>query len=91
MRKAGKPKPKDDDAHLTSHTGKGIKPDDNLHMGFTKGEAEPVKQLTDACDSLSARMDAFERRRSMRRPEKVKPRTKDGMQPSVARPKEPGG
>jgi hypothetical protein len=89
MRKAGKPKP--DDAHITSHPGKDIKPDDNLHLGFTKGTSEPVKKLTSAIDSLVARMDAFEKRRAMRKPTKVKPRTKDNMQPSMPHPKEPNG
>ena len=106
-RMAGAPKPdsvSDDewakaDAHIAPHPGKSghkgghafVMPDDAQHMGFTKGEAEPVKKLVDACDSLITRMDAFERRRSMRRPEKVKPRTKDYMQPSQPHPKEPGG
>ena len=71
------------DAHITS--------DDAQHMGFTGAGAEPVKKLTDACDSLLARMDAFERRRAMQRPKDVKPRTKDNMQPSMPHPKETGG
>jgi hypothetical protein len=67
------------------------KTDDNQHLGFSKGEAEPVKKLSAMCDSLSTRMDAFEKRRSMKRPEQVKPRTKDNMQPSMPHPKEPEG
>jgi hypothetical protein len=62
--------------------------DDNQHMGFTGGEAPDVKKLVSMCDALSKRIDAFERRRSMKRPEKVKPRTKDNMQPSNPHPKE---
>jgi hypothetical protein len=65
--------------------------DDNQHMGFTSGLAEPVKKLVTGADELTTRMDAFEKRRAMRRPEKVKPRTKDNMQPSMPHPKEPGG
>lgn len=79
------------DAHVTAHPGKDIKPDDNQHMGFTEGFAEPIKKLVTQADAISARMDAFERRRAMKKPEKVKPRTKDGMQPSMPHPKEPGG
>lgn len=66
------------------------KADDNQHMGFTSGQTETVKKLITSCDSLAARMDAFERRRSMRRPVDVKPRTKDNMQPSNPHPKEVG-
>jgi hypothetical protein len=62
--------------------------DDNQHMGFTGGDAPDVKKLVSMCDALSKRIDAFESRRSMRRPEKVKPRTKDYMQPSNPHPKE---
>lgn len=62
--------------------------DDNQHMGFTKGEAPNIEKLVSMCDSLATRMDAFERRRSMQRPEQVKPRTKDNMQPSTPQPKE---
>jgi hypothetical protein len=70
------------------------KNDDNQHMGFTGGDAPDVKKLVSMCDALSERIDAFERKRSMQRPEKVKPRTKDNMQPSDPHPKEvrePGG
>ena len=81
-----------DDAHVASHPGKsGPVNDDNQHMGFSKGEALPVEKLVDACDSLSARIDAFESRQHHRTPEKVKPRTKDNMQPSMPHPKDPGG
>jgi hypothetical protein len=62
--------------------------DDNQHMGFTGSEALKIEELTIDCDSLSKRLDAFEKRRSMKRPEKVKPRTKDNMQPSMPQPKE---
>lgn len=72
-------------------TGVDTKEDDNQHMGFSKGEATPVEQLITHCDALAVRLDAFERRRAMRRPEKVKPRTKDGMQPSNRHPKEISG
>ena len=98
-RMAGAPKPdsvsNDEwakaDAHITSHPGKDIKPDDFQHMGFTEGEAEPIKRLVSMCDTLTTRIDAFERRRAMRRPAKVKPRTKDNMQPSNPQPKEVSG
>lgn len=72
-------------------TGVDAREDDNQHMGFTSGGAAPIKKLITECDALAARMDAFEKRRAMRRPEKVKPRTKDNMQPSNPHPKEPGG
>jgi|SRR5215831_19154635 len=88
-RMAGAPKP--DDAHLTTHPGKSTKPDDNQHMGFSKNQAVEIKHLTDSCDSLTARMDAFEHRQHQRKPVDVKPRTKDNMQPSTPQPKEPGG
>jgi|SRR5215469_15448420 len=65
--------------------------DDNQHMGFTGAGVEPLKKLVDSCDKLSARMDAFEARQHQRKPKEVKPRTKDGMQPSNPHPKEPGG
>jgi hypothetical protein len=65
--------------------------DDNQHMGFTTGFAEPIKKLITGVDGLTTRMDAFEQRRAMQKPKKVKPRTKDNMQPSMPHPKEPGG
>lgn len=64
------------------------KADDNQHMGFTGGGAEPISKLTDAIDSLASRMDAFEQRSHQRKPEQVKPRTKDNMQTSMPHPKE---
>jgi hypothetical protein len=67
--------------------------DDNQHMGFNKGEAPDIQKLTSMCDELIGRLDAFEHRRAMQRPEQVKPRTKDNMQPSMPHPKqvrEPG-
>lgn len=66
------------------------KADDNQHMGFTKGEATPVEKFVSECDALSSRLDAFEKRKQQRQPVEVKPRTKDGMQPSNPHPKEPG-
>jgi hypothetical protein len=69
------------------------KADDNQHMGFTPGEAPDVGKLVSMCDALSTRLDAFEHRRSMKKVEQVKPRTKDNMQPSTPQPKkvrEPG-
>ena len=66
------------------------KPDDNQHMGFTEGFAEPIKKLVSQTDDLMARMDAFEKRRAMKKVKKVKPRTKDNMQPSMPHPREPG-
>jgi hypothetical protein len=65
--------------------------DDNQHMGFTEGFAEPIKKLVSQADALISRMDAFEKRRAMKKVKKVKPRTKDNMQPSMPHPKEPGG
>jgi hypothetical protein len=64
--------------------------DDNQHMGFTGAGVEPIKKLVSECDALSKRLDAFEGRQHQRKPEKVKPRTKDFMQPSNPHPKEPG-
>jgi hypothetical protein len=69
----------------------GAKTDDNQHMGFTEGFAEPIKKLVSQTDALMSRMDAFEKRRAMKKPAKVKPRTKDNMQPSTPHPKEPSG
>lgn len=64
--------------------------DDAQHMGITAAEAEPVKKLVSAIDALESRMDAFQWGHQ-RKPEKVKARTKDNMQPSTPHPKEPGG
>jgi hypothetical protein len=64
--------------------------DDNQHLGFTSAQAEPIKKLVSECDSLISRMDAFEHRKAQRQPIKVKPRTKDNMQPSNVHPKEVG-
>ena len=64
--------------------------DDNQHMGFTQGEATPIKELVSGIDALTTRMDAFERRQHQRKPVDVKPRTKDFMQPSNPHPKEVG-
>lgn len=64
--------------------------DDFQHMGFTSAQAKDIKHIANECDSLSQRLDAFEKRRAMQRPSKVKPRTKDGMQPSNPHPKEVG-
>ena len=77
-----------DDAHIAPHPGKDIKPDDNQHMGFTKGSAKPIEKLVQACDALAARLDIFEKRHAMRQTKDVKPRTKDQMQPSNRHPKE---
>jgi hypothetical protein len=63
-------------------------PDDNQHIGFTKGEATPVEKIVNMCDALSKRLDAFEARKQQRKPVDVKPRTKDQMQPSIPHPKE---
>src|SRR3974390_1630328 len=65
--------------------------DDNQHMGFTESEAKSVKELDAACDALSSRLDMFEHRYAMKHVKKVKPRTKDNMQPSNRHPKEPVG
>ena len=103
-RMAGAPKPDSisdavwNDAHIAPHPGKddavgkrvGIG-DDNQHMGFTEGFAEPIKKLISQCDGLATRIDAFEQRRAMKKPKKVEPRSKDNMQPSMPHPKEPGG
>jgi hypothetical protein len=88
-----------DDAHIAPHPGKSghkggyafVTPDDNQHLGFTEGFAEPIKKLISQCDGLATRIDAFEHRRAMQKPKKVEPRTKDNMQPSMPHPKEPGG
>lgn len=81
-----------DDAHTAPHlkgTITKLREDDFTHMGFTGEGAEPIKKLVEACDSLTARMDAFESRQHQRKPVDVKPRTKDNMQPSNPHPKEP--
>jgi hypothetical protein len=77
--------------------------DDNQHMGFVKGEAEPidkiagvaqdddVKRFCDGVSKLMTRWDIFESRLPHRKPVDVKPRTKDNMQPSNVHPKELGG
>ena len=63
--------------------------DDAQHMGFTGEGATPVEKLISQCDTLAKRLDAFENWSHQRKPEKVKPRTKDYMQPSNRHPKEP--
>jgi hypothetical protein len=52
---------------------------------------EKVRNFSDMCDSLVKRMDAFEARQHQRKPEDVKPRTKDFMQPSNPHPKKVDG
>jgi hypothetical protein len=48
-----------------------------------------LQQIIAECDHLSKRMDAFaSKRQSHRKAKEVKPRTKDGMQPSNRHPKE---
>jgi hypothetical protein len=48
-----------------------------------------LHRLITECDQLSKRMDAFaSKRQSHRKAKEVKPRTKDGMQPSNRHPKE---
>jgi hypothetical protein len=64
------------------------KDDDAQHMGFSGSEAEPIKKLVSQCDALERRMDFWEKKRSVQKPEKVKPRNKDAMQPSNRHPKE---
>ena len=85
---AGKITGVDSDDAVGKRVGIG---DDNQHMGFTSGLAEPITKLITECDGLTARIDAFERRRAMRKPQRVKPRTKDNMQTSMPHPKEPSG
>ena len=62
--------------------------DDAQHMGFSKEGATSVKELVSECDALEKRIDAFENWSHQRKPKDVKPRTKDGMQPSNRHPKE---
>ena len=62
--------------------------DDAQHMGFTGEGATPVEKLVSQCDALEKRMDFWEKKQSMKKPEKVKPRNKDAMQPSNRHPKE---
>jgi hypothetical protein len=76
--------------YASKNAGKITGVDDAQHMGFTS-DVEPIKKLTDSCDALTTRMDAFERRKAMRKVKDVKPRTKDYMHPSRPHPKEPGG
>jgi hypothetical protein len=87
---AGKLTGVDDDAHIAPHlkgTITRLRDDDNQHMGFS---SEGAKKISEMCDALSSRLDAFEKRRAMRRPVDVKPRTKDNMQPSNPHPRAPG-
>jgi len=63
--------------------------DDNQHMGFTKSQASDIEKIVNLCDSVSTRLDAFEKRRAMQKTPKVEPRDKDHMQPSNRHPKEP--
>lgn len=62
--------------------------DDNQHLGFTGNQALAVQELSDDCDSLAKRLDAFEKWNHQRKPVEVEPRTKDNMQPSNRHPKE---
>jgi hypothetical protein len=64
--------------------------DDNQHLGITNNQASSVEKFVSAVDSLTYRLDAFEKRKHQKQPEKVKPRTKDYMQPSNPHPKEVG-
>src|SRR5215469_7043540 len=61
--------------------------DDNQHMGFTGEMAKPVAEFASKVDALAARMDFFVKKQQQRQPAKVKPRTKDAMQPSNRHPK----
>lgn len=61
--------------------------DDARHMGFTGETATSVKKLVSECDALEKRIDFWEQRYSMQHTKKVKPRTKDFMQPSNRHPK----
>lgn len=88
-----------DDSHVAPHlkgTITALRDDDFQHMGFTSEEATPIRQIVtacdilEACDSLAARFDAFQRQQHQRKPVDVKPRTKDNMQPSNPHPKEVG-
>ena len=63
--------------------------DDAQHMGFTSEQATQVKDLCDAVDSLSARIDAFQKQQHQRKPVDVKPKSKDNMQPSTPHPADP--
>jgi hypothetical protein len=74
----------DKNSHITSHSVG----DDAQHMGFTGEGATPVEKLVSQCDALEKRMDFWEKKQSMKKPEKVKPRNKDAMQPSNRHPKE---
>jgi hypothetical protein len=49
-----------------------------------------ITKLRDGAIALTARMDAFQQQQHQRKPKDVKPRTKDGMQPSNPHPKEVG-
>jgi hypothetical protein len=77
--------------YASKNKGKITGVDDAQHMGITAAEAEPVKKLVASVDALSTRLDAFEKRRAMKKPKKVEARTKDNMQPSLPHPKTPGG
>jgi hypothetical protein len=81
-------RPQEQAVAIAMKTAGKSKSDDNQKMGFT---SEGAKKISEMCDALSARMDAFEKRKAQSQPVDVKPRTKDGMQPSNPHPKEPGG
>jgi hypothetical protein len=59
------------------------------NAGKITGVDDNIKMISEMCDSLTARMDAFEKRQHQRKPVDVKPRTKVYMQPSMPHPKEP--
>jgi hypothetical protein len=65
--------------------------DDNQHLGFTGNQALAVEELTDDVNSLTKRLDAFEKWNHQRKPTEVEPRNKDNMQPSNRHPKEVDG
>lgn len=61
-----------------------------LDIEFPPERVDAIKRLVAECDALYKRMDAFETWSHQRKPKKVKPRTKDNMQPSTPHPKKIG-
>jgi len=63
------------------------KGDDAQHMGLTGEGASDIQKFVSSVDALEQRMDFWEKRYAMKHVKKVKPRTKDFMQPSNPHPK----
>lgn len=82
----------DDKCDMVGGTGSAIPArrtaDDNQHMGFTKGTSKKIQEFVSKVDALEKRMDKFGNWNHQKKPEKVKPKTKNNMQPRNRHPKE---